>query len=154
MSKDETEKKAAIEAISSLTNTQVATNIARIFGGPGARAALTTLATTGSAETKSSIEDTLSDLYREFGGSIVRVLVHTNRGLAASGTGFYVTKEGVLLTAAHLLTAFRDSQADTHFSIEVPDRFSHPAKLMRIVTEFDLAILKDDVPSNVIPLTP
>jgi hypothetical protein len=39
VSNDETEKQAAIEAISSLTNVQVAIRIAGYFRGPGARAA-------------------------------------------------------------------------------------------------------------------
>jgi hypothetical protein len=72
-STNETERQAAIEAVGDLGNPKLAADIATIFGGPGARAALRNIATAEQGQSKAVVEKALTDLFSEFSNSILRV---------------------------------------------------------------------------------
>jgi hypothetical protein len=112
VSQNETEKQAAIEAISFLANSDLATKIAKIMGGPGARAALTNIAVSAPPATRSPIESALGDLYKAFSGSIVQTIVRVDNR-ETRGTGFFISKDGYLLSTAHQIDVELESKTAT-----------------------------------------
>lgn len=85
-STDEHTKEAAIQAIASLGNEELATNIARIFGGPGANAALSRIASAlPDSEAARGAEVALGELFSVLKPSIVRI-EHATRGPTNGGS--------------------------------------------------------------------
>ncbi|TCG01051.1 hypothetical protein BZM26_09865 [Paraburkholderia strydomiana] len=104
-SKDEDEKQAAILAISSINNPELATKIAMVFGGAGANAALTSIAVTASPADKAKVELALADLYQRYASPVWSISVaSTIDGIesVSHGSCLMVQENGFALTAAHL----------------------------------------------------
>jgi hypothetical protein len=106
-SKDQTEREAAIQAISTLGNPNLAAKMAQVFGGSGARAALAKIASATTLQGPSSVSYALTDLYKDFGGATGIVQIScvdpaTGAKEQRQGTISILTKDGFALTASHL----------------------------------------------------
>jgi hypothetical protein len=158
-SNNETEKQAAIQAISSLANPELAAQIAAAFGGAGARAALTNIANAGSPQTKSSVQIALTDLFRQFSGSVGRIHVTglnsaTGSNFASEGTCVVVSQGGYVLTVAHVITQFGESGNLTiSVSLGSGSAPSQLADLINLDKNLDLALLKVRATSAIVPVT-
>jgi S1-C subfamily serine protease len=144
VSKDETERDGAIQAISSLANPELAAKIAQVFGGAGARAALTKIAS-GSPEARSSVQYALTDLYKDFGAAtgLVEVTCEIMNGAPqiVHGTASIVTKDGFALTAGHLFD--NDCQkASIKIGVAIRSDRRQIASLVKVDSDLDLALIK------------
>jgi S1-C subfamily serine protease len=149
-SKDETEKQAAIEAISSIANAELAAKIAAVFRGPGARAALTNIGAAAPAGSKAadSVQSTLTDLFRAYKESVGGVYLErkdepTGQAARLEGTCVVVSSEGYALTAAHLFSGVNNN-ASVQMSVSLGSRSStkHSATLISLEPDSDLALIK------------
>jgi hypothetical protein len=144
-STDEHTKEAAIQAIASLGNEGLATNIARIFGGAGANAALSRIASAlPDSEAARGAEVALGELFSVLKPSIVRI-EHTTGGLA---TGFFVDNGGSVLTAGHVVSGARSDE----WRITMAGGRTVPATVQRIDRDRDLAIIESQPAEPVVPL--
>ena len=151
---NEKEKEAAILAVSSLGNTELAAKLATLFGGAGANAALTSIAASSDPSSKDRLvaQTALTDLYKAFRPSIVRVKVRSKTGnLIESGTGFVVSRDGYVITTDPTGPTAQDSS--TNWIITISNNTGEQtAKIIKIDDQFHLALLKIDLPQEQQPL--
>jgi S1-C subfamily serine protease len=144
VSKDETERQGAIQLISTLANPDIAAKVAQVFGGPGARAALTKIAAE-SSEAQSRVKNVLVDLFRDFSPSTAQIdlVCGTEAGSLTRiiGNASIVTKDGFALTSGHLFE--NDCKKDT-LAINFLRRDQPPlrAALVKRDESSDLALIK------------
>jgi len=93
-SRDESAKAGALIAISALGNEQLAIKLATAFGGAGATAALTSIASTASAQDAASAERALKDIFPHLQTRIVRITAETERRFSR-GQGLVVARSTV-----------------------------------------------------------
>jgi S1-C subfamily serine protease len=132
----------AIEATKSLGNAKLVAETARVFGGPGARQALMNIEPGVHGEARAVVERALDDLFSEFGDSILRV----DRQDGFVGTAFFVTAEGLALTAKHVVTFPTNDATKGASELYLVTRSGrrYPARLQRYSSDFDLALLAVD----------
>jgi S1-C subfamily serine protease len=145
-SKDEVEKQAAIQIISTMANPELAAKIAQAFGGSGARAALTNITATGSPQTKASLNYALVDLFKEFGKSTGAIEVDnrvepTGASQKTQGTFVVVTKDGFALTAAHLFER-REGGSEPEIAVFIGSRSANKLKARLVSKTAELALIK------------
>jgi S1-C subfamily serine protease len=139
MSKDETEKQAAIQAISSLANPDLAAKLAKVFGGAGARAALANIAV-AVPTARPALEVALNDLFKTFQASVVLIRVDSPDARRMEGTGFLIGRSNYLLTAASL---FPRSGNALHINIaQQLEGTSRDAQLVSLDNSTGLALLR------------
>jgi S1-C subfamily serine protease len=148
-SPNETEKQAAIEAISSLANPELAAKMARVFGGSGARAALTNIVASAKTEKGSGVAIALSDLYKAFSQSVglLKVNIELDNGALKEvrATCVVITEDGYALTTGHIFaTAAPDSKWRITVSLGSPFIPERAAHLIKVDKELDLALVKID----------
>jgi S1-C subfamily serine protease len=149
-SKDEPVKAAALVAIAALGNDNLAVKLATAFGGAGAASALTTIASTAGSAVVATAERALLSVLRYLEPRIVRVYSDTR-----SATGFIVSAQGGIVTAAHVV---RD-ELDERLNIRLSDGSSLPASVNKVDDTLDLALLTVSTdtplpPLNLSPSTP
>jgi S1-C subfamily serine protease len=144
-SNNELEKQGAIEAIASLGNPELATKIGRIFGGSGAHAALSKLATLPDPEIAQNAEAALSELFGSRKASIVNIMTPEGQGRA---TGFFITSTGSILTAAHVVA---HSELEG-WHVQMANGTIAPATILGIDEDNAVAILQAEIDEHVIPL--
>jgi S1-C subfamily serine protease len=99
-----------------------------------------------SIATKEEIQSNVSD---EFYHTIVRIVVHSTDfdfelpfkikgNSVSSGTGFFITKQGHLLTCAHVVSSC------AHVYVEIPNegKRQYKARLLGVCPFFDLAVIQ------------
>lgn len=146
-SSTETTKQAAIQAIASLGNAELATKLASIFGGSGSRAALSRIAAQPDVEGAKRAEAALGDLFSAIRPSVVRVQVG-DRLLASE---FFISASGLVATTAHVAR-----QLNSDGKIALASGEILPVENVRVDDERDLALLqaRTDEPTVPIALRP
>jgi S1-C subfamily serine protease len=155
-SENELKKKGALLAISSLGNTELAKKLADLSGGPGATAALTSIASSSQTnnEEKKIAQSGLEDLYNKYNNSIAVVSVTgidpADDHFEDRGTGFVISKDGYVITAAHL---FKNSAPDkTMVTLTFNQNVKLSSTLVKLDKDFDVALLKVNISNQ--PVTP
>jgi len=144
-SNNEQEKQAAIQAISSLANPQLAAKIATVFGGSGARAAITNIVSSGSPQTQSSVTYALTDLFKGFGNATGALYVKGQQGgsdFNFLGTCVIITQDGYALTAGHFFSQPSENTMDLAVSVGSLSAPRQKAILITVRTDLDLALIK------------
>lgn len=144
-SKDEQTKEAAILAISSLGNTELAAKMAKLFGGAGARSALTAIASSSPSNSKAKevAQNALEDIYRQWRGSLLKINTISDdlpeRSIEA--TGFVISRAGYVLTVGY---AFPGEFAGNRKIQLRPDNSSFPLSATLVKKDTEFALLKID----------
>jgi hypothetical protein len=147
-SENELKKKGALLAISSLGNTELAKKLADLFGGPGATAALTSIAASSQAnnEEKKIVKTALEDLYNKYSNSILAVTVaitdKSGKQTYNKGTGFIVAAGGYAITSARLFEGDRAPEPGITVSTNGFDEFGFPSTLVKLDKDFGVALIK------------
>ena len=114
--------------------------MATIFGGPGARAALRNIATGEQGQAKAVVEKALTNLFSEFGNSILRIETVSAKGTAAiAGTAFFVTENGLVLTSKHVVAT--EMAGTTSFELVASNGTKYQASLVATHLTLDIALL-------------
>jgi S1-C subfamily serine protease len=144
-SKDEAEKAAAIQAISSLANPELAAKMAKAFGGSGARDALTKIAS-ALPETRPSISYALTDLFKDFGKGTARVVITCKDEMGQSrsfvATAVIVAKNGFALTAARVFDECNRGNIQILASVGSKSAPQLSASLVKEDRDLDLALVR------------
>lgn len=141
---DESRKKAAIIAISSLGNRKLATKIALAFGGSGSIAALSSIASLPEPEVAEPAQEALGQLFSEIRPSVVRIQI----GTSSAATGFFVSTDGLLVTAGHVGMHLEAGR----FGIKMVDGTTVSASVVKVDQDRDLALLKAKISASVLPV--
>ncbi len=141
---DDAKMKAAIQAIAALGNEDLATNVARIFGGSGSAAALSKLASLPGSRVAKSAEAALSELFAAVRSSVVRI--ESQGRLVASG--FFVTSGGLVVTTAHVASGLTTGATQ----IKTASDETVAAVVVREDRERDLALLRAEMDKDVVPI--
>ena len=147
-SKDEATKAAAILAITSLGNHELATKLAQVFDSPGTRSALSAISAsrTVDVQTREKAQLALTELYQRYKNSIAYVVVigklDSGDDRYTTGTAIVVSFSGYLLTASHLLEGFVPNQMRIKVSIGQKGGPSREASVVKMDESVDVALLK------------
>jgi S1-C subfamily serine protease len=155
-SSSDVERQGAIEAINSLGNAKLAANMARTFGGPGARQALTNIAATSSGASKEFAEKALTDLYRELSGSVIKITASfaSGTGTQTQGSAFLISKKGLALTALYIIApaGTPGGAAAPKIGVTFASGESHNATVIATNSILDLALLQVEQVADARPI--
>jgi len=141
-SSDEQRRKAALIAISTLGNSQVAIDLAEAFKGPGATSALTTIAATAPAAQAERAVLALQDILRDLSGRVVTVETVTKKGeRIGMANGLLLDAQGLVVTAEHVLSGAAGVKGAS-FRIGLRQGGVAPAEVVRQDPATDLGLLK------------
>ncbi len=144
-SDDEKQKKAAIISIAALGNPELATEVALVFGGTGSSSALTQLAATSTPEVARSAEEALSQLFARFRAGVVRIEIENQLF-----TGFFVSHDGLVVTAGHAAQILQTGNYD----LRLLDGTKVKAQLVHVDRARDVALLRAEISRSVsLPLS-
>ena len=136
----EESKKVAILTISSLGNTELATQIAQLYGTQGTVSALTSIATKGSVEDRRIANKALANIFAKYQSAVVQL---SSKGCKASG--ILVSKNGFILTADYVC------QEKGKLEVTTGDRKTYQATLQKVDKTLGLAVFKIDESSSSFP---
>lgn len=142
---DEAKKEAAIKAIAALGNGELATEIGRIFGGIGSKAALSKIASSPNMQVARSAEAALSELFSELRPSVVRI--ESGGRLVASG--FFLSSSGLAVTTAHVASTLEAGK----IQLKMASGETVLAVVQKVDRDRDLALLKAQTIQTVVPLS-
>jgi S1-C subfamily serine protease len=143
-STDERMKEGALLMISTLVGNEFASQLAAKFGGPGAGDALTKIASTAPRQAADAFDTALGELFASLRPSIVRVSV----GDAYIANGFFVDRNGTVVTAAHVVGDGRKS-----IRVRTADGADLPATIQLLDEERDLAFLRPEGLRHAMPVS-
>lgn len=144
-SDNEERKEAALISLAALGNEELAADLARAFGGSGARTAIGKLTDSASPEVAAVARATVADLFDSLRPSVVRIEYDNG-----AGAGFFVSRNGLLVTAAHLAECLQEIE----FAVRLYDDERVPGSVVRLWPERDVALLKAEIsnPTQGLPL--
>ncbi len=131
-SENPTEVRAALLAVEAMGDPELATKLARLFGGEGSLGALYRMSQQREHESKQSADAAIGDLLATLKPSVVQIRTKEGR---FSATGFFIDNNGHVVTTAHVVRQERE------FVVRTLDGKTHPAKVVRVDPERDLAVL-------------
>ena len=161
--KNESTKQGALLTIAALGDEELATNLAKHFGGKGSVSALKSLARSDDQKVAKAASEALTKeaiidlLYKATGKVVVEGVSSDGLLFRRVGTGFFVSTNGRFLTAAHLLnipgtsnsTAGSWPGADTRIEISLLEESrGRKAKLLKVNRQLDLALFQVDIDEN------
>jgi hypothetical protein len=141
-SKNEEEKKAAIEVISRLDDKELALKIAAIFGGPGGTGAAINIGATSSGSDRETAESAITELYSKYGNSIGHLsVIFSDGGKSLIGTCLLIDSNGTAVTAA---SYFPSDRKVSQITVSLGSKLSEeiPASLVNLKKDEGVAILK------------
>jgi len=158
-SQDEKSKAAALIAIQDLAHPELAAHLALLFKGEGsvqylqqaassgskaakqtAIQALSTIASAGSTPDAQLAKRALSSVFESTKASVLKITVTSSQS-DVQGSGVVVTKDGYILTNAHLITYTKEKRT---LSASTSAGTVYKPHIVAINEQFDVALLKID----------
>jgi S1-C subfamily serine protease len=143
-SQNQSVRGAALDTIAALGDEELATNLAKHFGGEGSRSTLARLSQSSDPTIARRAELALNELFRTLQKSVA-TFYSSNQGIS---TAFFVSSDGLAVVPSF---ALGDSDS-TYFVQLASSKERFPATVLKKNEENWLALVKVEVPGSTVPI--